>query len=76
MWHNVKSFGKQAEILGQYLSSGSMVAIEGRISYRKWIDKHEQVRISTEIIAEDFTFPQPEGPTQSARLRANGAVRD
>ena len=59
MWHSVKAFGKQAEILGQYLSSGSMVAIEGRISYRKWTDKHEQVRVSTEIIAEDFTFLSP-----------------
>ena len=70
MWHNVKSFGKQAEILGQYLSSGSMVAIEGRISYRKWIDKHEQVRISTEIIAEDFTFLSPKDqPSQQGYER-------
>ena len=56
MWHRVKAFGKTAEILGKYLTSGSQVAIEGRISYNKWIDKHDQVRISTEIIVEDFTF--------------------
>lgn len=59
MWHTIKAFGKQAEILGQYLQSGSQVAIEGRISYRRWIDKHEQNRNSTEIIVEDFTFLSP-----------------
>ena len=56
MWHRVKAFGKVADILGEYLVSGSQVAIEGRISYNKWIDKHDQVRINTEIIVEDFTF--------------------
>ncbi|NJC25247.1 single-stranded DNA-binding protein [Neolewinella antarctica] len=66
MWHTVKSFGKTAEILGEYLSSGSQVAIDGRLSYRKWIDRHDQVRITTEIIVEDFTFLSPKGQTNDA----------
>ncbi|OAV45459.1 single-stranded DNA-binding protein [Lewinella sp. 4G2] len=65
MWHRVKAFGKTAEILGQYLQSGSQVAIEGRINYSKWVDKHDQVRVSTEIIVEDFTFLSAAQPQQA-----------
>ncbi len=55
-WHKVKAFGKLGDVLGKYLEQGSQVAIVGSLRYHKWIDKHDQVRISPEIIAHSFTF--------------------
>lgn len=55
-WHKVKSFGKLAEIFGKYLEQGSQVAIVGTLRYNKWIDKHDQVRNTAEIVAHSFTF--------------------
>lgn len=51
-WHRVVMFGKQAEIAGEYLKKGSQVYIEGRLQTRKWTDKSEIERYTTEIIAD------------------------
>jgi len=48
-WHRCSTFGKLAEICGQYLKSGSQVYVEGRIQTRKWQDKEGQDRYTTEI---------------------------
>ena len=51
-WHRISSFGRLAEICGEYLKKGSQVYIEGKLRTRKWQDKEGQDRYSTEIIAE------------------------
>ena len=50
-WHSVAMFGKLAEISAEYLKKGSQVYIEGRLRTRKWQDKEQKDRYSTEIIA-------------------------
>ena len=51
-WHRVVVFGKQAEIVGQYLTKGRQVYIEGRIQTRQWQDQQGQKRYTTEIVAQ------------------------
>lgn len=51
-WHRVVMFGKQAEIAGEYLKKGSQVYIEGRLQTRKWTDKSNIERYTTEIVAD------------------------
>ena len=51
-WHRVSSFGRLAEICGEYLKKGSQVYIEGKLRTRKWQDKEGQDRYSTDIIAD------------------------
>lgn len=51
-WHRVSFFGRQAEVVGEYLRKGSQVYIEGRIQTRKWTDKEGQERYTTEIVAD------------------------
>lgn len=53
-WHRVVFFGRLAEIVGQYLTKGSQVYIEGRIQTRKWQGQDGQDRYSTEIIANEM----------------------
>jgi len=47
-WHRVVFFGKTAETVGQYLSKGSSVYIEGRLKTRSW-EQDGQKRYMTEI---------------------------
>ena len=51
-WHRVVFFGKQAEIVSQYLKKGSQVYIEGRLQTRKWQGQDGQDRYTTEIVAD------------------------
>lgn len=51
-WHRVVMFGKLAEITGEYLKKGSQIYIEGRLQTRKWTDKSNVERYTTEIVAD------------------------
>ena len=49
-WHRIVSFGRLAEICGEYLSKGRQVYIEGRLQTRSW-EKDGVTRYTTEIVA-------------------------
>lgn len=51
-WHRIVMFGKLAEISGEYLKKGSQIYIEGRLQTRKWTDKSNVERYTTEIVAD------------------------
>ena len=53
-WHNVIAWGQLAEIMTQYLSTGSEVAIEGRLVYRQYEDKQGQQRVSAEVVTQEM----------------------
>ena len=48
-WHRVAIWGKTAEAIGEYLTKGRQVYVEGRIETRQWDDKDGQKRYTTEI---------------------------
>lgn len=51
-WHRVSFFGKLAEIVGQYLTKGSQIYIEGKLQTRKYTDKDGVEKFATEIRAD------------------------
>lgn len=51
-WHRLSAFGRVAEIAGEYLKKGSLVAIEGKLQTRKWTDKDGVEKYTTEIIVD------------------------
>ena len=53
-WHRLVFFGRLAEIVGEYLKSGSMIYVEGRLSTRKWQGRDGQDRYTTEVIATEM----------------------
>lgn len=55
-WHRIVTFGKLAEICGQYLKKGKQVYIEGRIQTRNWEDQTGNKRYTTEIIANQMVM--------------------
>jgi single-strand DNA-binding protein len=51
-FHNIVAWGKQAEIVNQYLKKGSLIFVEGRLQTRNWQDPQGGKHYRTEIIAE------------------------
>jgi single-strand DNA-binding protein len=51
-WHRITFYRRLAEVAGQYLKKGSSVYVEGRLQTRKWTDKENVERYTTEIIAD------------------------
>jgi single-strand DNA-binding protein len=59
-YHNIVVWGRQAEIVGQFLSKGSLILVEGRIRTRTWQNQQGQNQKTTEIIAERIQLgPRP-----------------
>ena len=50
-WHRIVVWGRQAEVLSEYLKKGSQVHVEGRIQTRAWSDNDGAKRYTTEIVA-------------------------
>lgn len=54
-FHNVVVFGKQAELVSQYLKKGSSLFVEGRMQTRSW-ESEGQKKYRTEIVADRIQF--------------------
>lgn len=53
-WHNVVVWRRQAEVAVQYLKTGSLIYLEGRIRTRSWDDADGNKKYMTEIHADNF----------------------
>ena len=64
-WHNIVAWRRLAEICGNYLKKGSQVYIEGKLQTRKWTDKDNNERYTTEIVAQNLQILSPSGQQSS-----------
>lgn len=80
-WHNCVANGKLAEIASKFLKKGSLVDIEGKLTYRKYTDKSGVERQVTEIRVSELTLldkrptqesAAPSRQPQAAAPRTNG----
>lgn len=55
-WMDVVTWGKTAENVGEYLSKGSQVYVEGRLQTREYKDKDGNERRATEVVASQVLF--------------------
>ncbi|HEX8946800.1 MAG TPA: single-stranded DNA-binding protein [Candidatus Paceibacterota bacterium] len=54
-FHNIVAFGRQAELIGQYMKKGRPLFVEGRLQTRSWeADGRKNYR--TEIVIDNFQF--------------------
>ena len=75
-WHNIKAFGRTAEVAGEYLKKGRTVYIEGRIHNDSWDDKETgQKKYRTEVIVNDLIMVggQREGGGSYSGSKSGGA---
>lgn len=67
-FHNIVAFGRQAEVMNQYLKKGSTVFIEGRLQTRNWEAADGSKRNRTEVVVEGFQF----GPKRTGQAFEGG----
>ena len=53
-YHNIVTWDRLAEICGQYLGKGQLVALEGRLQTRQWEDDKKIRHWKTEIVASSL----------------------
>jgi single-strand DNA-binding protein len=54
---DITAFGKQAEVLNQYMSKGKPIFIEGRLKYDQWDDKNGGgKRSKLTVVVDNFQF--------------------
>lgn len=82
-WSNLVFYGRLAEVAGEYLKKGSQVYVEGRLKTRKWEDKNQVTRYSTEVICDQMQMlsgkprnddPNTPEPQQPAAKRQQPAT--
>jgi len=66
-WHNITLWAKLAELAGEFLSKGKSVYIEGKLSTRKWTDKDNKDRYTTEIIGEKMQLLSPKDSSSKSQ---------
>ena len=65
-YHNIVVFGRQAEVVAQYMKKGNSILVEGRIQTRSWDDASGVKKYRTEIVADRIQFgPRPAGQSSS-----------
>lgn len=53
-WHRVMFTARLAEIVGEYVRKGALLYVEGRLRTRKWTDRDDVDRYTTEIVASEM----------------------
>lgn len=75
-FHNIVAWGKLAEILGQYLTKGKKVYVEGRLQTRDWEGQDGVKRYRTEVVAENTIILDRAGSASSGFTPAASSPTD
>lgn len=73
-WHSCKMFGDRAEKICQYLTKGSNILAEGRISYRQWDAEDGTKRYRTDILVDNVELTGNKGTGSSDAAPATKPV--
>jgi single-strand DNA-binding protein len=55
-WHNIVAWGNLAKIIEKYLTKGSEVAVEGKLTHRSFDDKEGNKKYFTEVVLNDLVM--------------------
>ncbi|NQT22837.1 MAG: single-stranded DNA-binding protein [Candidatus Omnitrophica bacterium] len=72
----IVTWGRRAEVCGEYLSKGSPVFVEGRLRTRTWQASDGQNRNATEVIASSVQFLSGAKAKQKAPVGADTPTAD
>lgn len=52
-WHNIKVWGKSAQVAADYVRKGHLVGVTGRLEYEKWTDSNTGEARSKPVVVAD-----------------------
>ncbi|MNN33023.1 Single-stranded DNA-binding protein [compost metagenome] len=70
-WHRLSFYGKLAEIVGQYVSKGSLIYVSGSLRTRKWQAQDGTDRYTTEIKCDQMRMLGGKGDNAGQGRDAN-----
>lgn len=70
-----EAFGRQAEVINQYLQKGKPIFIEGRLRLDQWQDKDGNNRSKMKVIIERFQFIDSRGGGEGGGGEGGGGQR-
>jgi len=54
---DIDAFGRQAEVIAQYMKKGRPLLVEGRLKFNEWEDKNTHQKVSKlRVVLESFSF--------------------
>lgn len=53
---DIAAFGRQGEMINQYMAKGRSILVEGRLKLDQWTSQDGQKRSRLSVVAENFTF--------------------
>jgi single-strand DNA-binding protein len=83
---DIEAWGRQGEVLAQYMKKGRPLLVEGRLKLDSWEDKNTKQKVSKlKVVLESFSFidsnrgegggaPEAPGASSSARPAAAAAA--
>lgn len=74
-FHNLVAWGRQAEIISQFLKKGSLVFVEGRLQTRSWTNAQGQNIKTTEIICERVQLGPRSGSGGGSGFQSNDSFK-
>lgn len=76
-WHTVILWRGLADVVDRFVRKGSQLYIEGSLRTREWMDKENQKRYTTEIIASDMKLlgKRSDNPAGQGGYQPQGGVQ-
>ncbi len=53
---DLTAFGRQAEVINQYMGKGRSLLVEGRLHFSQWTNAEGQKRSKLEVVVDNFQF--------------------
>lgn len=76
-WHQVKVWGKQAQVAVDYLRKGHLVGIVGRLEYESWNDKTTgEKRTKAVVVADRIQLLTPKSEASAQREQPSSSAWD
>jgi single-strand DNA-binding protein len=64
-WHNIVAWGNVATVVEKYVTKGTRLSIEGKLHYRRFINKDGEEKEVAEIIVKDVLLVEKSGSKKS-----------
>ena len=72
-WHRIVFWGRQAEVIGEYLSKGRQIYVEGKMQTREW-EKDGVKRYTTEVVGREFLMLGQRGDHNGGHQQQGGGA--
>ena len=74
---NVSAWGNTADFVSKYLTKGRLIAVDGRLNYRKYTTQDGQERSVVEVVADNIQpLDRPRDDAEPARDRSDDAAKE